>query len=139
MDYLFHGHALMLGESYLGRRVHDALTTIDLLVGEGARKVHLYGRGQGALIALCTALLHDRSGTVTLHNSPLSYTAWCKTPLVAWPAANFLRGALCYFDLPDLYRALDKRLSLVEPWGPDMKPLRGKALKLALAEAGLTA
>ena len=139
MDYLFHGHALMLGESYLGRRVHDALTTIDLLVGEGARKVHLYGRGQGALIALYTALLHDRSGTVTLRNSPLSYTAWCKTPLVAWPAANFLRGALRYFDLPDLYRALGKRLSLVEPWGPDMKPLRGKALKLALAEAGLTA
>jgi hypothetical protein len=50
-----------------------------------------------------------------------------------------LRSALRYFDLPDLYRALGKRLSLVEPWGPDMKPLRGKALKLALTEAKLTA
>ena len=58
----------------------DALTTIDLLlVGEARGKSILYGRGQG-LIALCTALLHDRSGTVTLHNSPLSYTAWCKHP-----------------------------------------------------------
>jgi len=139
MDYLFHGHALMLGESYLGRRVHDTLSALDLLVGEGAQKVRLHGRGQGALIALCVALLHDRSDTVTLYNAPISYTAWCKAPLVAWPAANFLRGALRYFDLPDLYRALGKRLRLIEPWGPDMKPLRGKALRLALGEAGLTA
>jgi len=139
MDYLFHGHALMLGESYLGRRVHDTLSALDLLVGEGAQKVHLHGRGQGAIIALCVALLHDRSDTVTLYNGPISYTAWCKAPLVAWPAANFLRGALSYFDLPDLYRALGKRLRLIEPWGPDMKPLRGKALRLALGEAGLTA
>ncbi len=139
MDYLFHGHALMLGESYLGRRVHDTLSALDLLVGEGAQKVHLYGRGQGALIALYVAFLHDRSGTITLYNAPLSYTAWCKAPLVAWPAANFLRGALRYFDLPDLYRALGKRLRLIEPWGPDMKPLRGKALRLELDEAGLTA
>ena len=119
--------------------MQDALNALDLLVGESAQKVHLYGRVQGSLIALCVAFLHDRSGTITLYNAPLSYTAWCKASLVAWPAANFLRGALRYFDLPDLYRALGKRLRLIEPWGPDMKPLRGKALRLALGEAGLTA
>ena len=109
MDYLFHGHAIMLGESYLGRRVHDALSALDLLFGEGAQKVHLYGRGQVALITLCVALLDDRSGMVTLYNAPLSYTAWCKDPLVAWSAANFLRGALRYFDLPDIYRSAKGR------------------------------
>lgn len=137
MDYMFHGHALLLGESYLGRRVHDALSTLDLLAAEGARTIHLHGRGQGALIALCAGLLHERSGTVTLYNAPLSYAAWCSAPLVSWPAANFLRGALRYFDLPDLYRALGKRLQLIEPWGPDMQPLRGKALRNALNAAGL--
>ena len=119
--------------------MHDSLSGLDLLFGEGAQKVHPHGRGHGVLITLCVALLNVHSGMVTLYNALLSYTAWCKDPLVAWPAANFLRGALRYFDLPDLYRALGKRLRLIEPWGPDMKPLRGKALRLALGEAGLTA
>ena len=137
MDYMFHGHALLLGESYLGRRVHDALSTLDLLTAEGAQTIHLHGRGQGALIALCAALLHETNGRVTLYNAPLSYTAWCSAPLVSWPAANFLRGALRFFDLPDLYRALGNRLQLIDPWGPDMLPLRGKALQDALSTAGL--
>ncbi len=139
MDYMFHGHALLLGESYLGRRVHDALATLDLLAAEGARTIDLHGRGQGALIALCAGLLHKSSGAVTLYNAPLSYAAWCHAPLVAWPAANVLRDALRYFDLPDLYRALGNRLTLIEPWGPDMQPLRGRPLRQALADAQLRA
>jgi dienelactone hydrolase len=137
MDYMFHGHALLLGESYLGRRVHDVLATLDLLKAEGARKIHLSGRGQGALIALCAGLLHPSAGRLTLKNAPLSFASWCQTPLVFWPAANFPRGILRYFDLPDLYRAAGKRLTLVEPWGPDMQPLTGSVLTRALAEAGL--
>ncbi|MEA3407798.1 MAG: hypothetical protein U9R48_06940, partial [Chloroflexota bacterium] len=42
MDYMFHGHSLLFGESYLGRRVLDVLQTIDLLVNEGAQAIHLY-------------------------------------------------------------------------------------------------
>lgn len=30
MDYMFHGHGLLFGESYLGRRVHDLLSVMDL-------------------------------------------------------------------------------------------------------------
>ena len=29
MDYMLHGQALLLGESYLGRRVHDLLAVLD--------------------------------------------------------------------------------------------------------------
>jgi len=137
MDYMHHGHGLLLGESYLGRRVHDALTTVDLLVAEGARRVHLYGRGQGAVIALFAALLHGDVRTVTLKNAPLSYHAMTQVPLVAWPAANFPRGVLERFDLPDCYRALGRRVQIIEPWGPDMKPLTGKKLQRTLDEAGL--
>jgi len=137
MDYMCHGHGILLGESYLGRRVHDLLATVDLLVAEGARQVHLYGRGQGALLALFAGLLHDRVSSVTLKNAPLSCHAWTQVPLVAWPAANFLRGVLPYFDLPDCIRALGRRARLIQPWGPDMKPLRGRKLQQALKEAGL--
>jgi dienelactone hydrolase len=137
MDYMFHGHALLLGESYIGRRVYDTLSTLDLLVAEGAKKIHLHGRGQGALIALFATLLHDGVGHITLENAPLSFASWCQTPLVFWPAANFPHGILKHFDLPDLYRIVKKRLTLVQPWGPDMRPLKGRALQRALKEAGL--
>lgn len=139
MDYLLHGHHLLLGESYLGRRVHDLLSTLDLLVAEGARQIHLYGRGQGALIALFASLLHDRVRTVRLKNAPLSFHTWTQVPLLSWPAANCLRGVLAEFDLPDLYRALGRRVHLIQPWGPDMKPLSRGRLQRTLTEAGLPA
>lgn len=121
MDYMFHGHALLFGQSYLGRRVFDACRTLDLLKAEGAKTVHLYGRGQGAILALFVALLRDEVATVTLKNGPVSYREWTQAPLVAWPAANFLLGALRLFDLPDLVRELGDRVHVVEPWGPDMQ------------------
>lgn len=122
MDYMMHGHALLFGESYLGRRVWDALRTLDLLAAEGAQQVHLYGRGQGALIALFAALLHPLVATVTLKNAPRSYHEWVHAPLVDWPAANFLRGVLQHFDLDDCVQALGDRVKILEPWGARMAP-----------------
>ena len=123
MDYMMHGHGLLFGESYCGRRVFDLLRTMELLRHEGAERIHLYGRGQGALLALFATVLHDGVASVTLRNAPLAYGDWVECPLVAWPAANMLRGVLRDFDLPDLYRLISDRLTLIEPWGPDMKPL----------------
>ena len=123
MDYMFHGFGILLGESYLGRRVHDVLSTMDLLVHEGAKEIHLYGRGQGALLALFAGLLHDNTASVTLKNAPPSYSSWAHAPLVDWPSADFLRGALKVLDLPDCMEALGNKLTLVEPWGPDMQPI----------------
>jgi dienelactone hydrolase len=139
MDYLFHGHELLLGDSYLGKRVHDVLVTLDLLAAEGARRIDLEGRGQGAVLAAFAALLHGAVGAVTLHNAPLSYHAMTQVALVAWPVASMARGALSHFDLPDVYRALGRRLTLREPWDPAMKPLRGRQLQRSLRAAGLAA
>ena len=122
MDYMSHGHGILFGESFLGRRVYDALRTLDLLVSEGARDVHLYGRGQGALIALFAGLLHANASSVTLKNAPRSFKEWAQTPLVAWPAANFCRGALLSFDLQDCIRALGDKVSIIEPWDAGMSP-----------------
>ena len=119
-DYMCNGYGLMLGQSFLGRRVHDVLSTLDLLAYEGAEKVHLYGRGQGAIHALFAGFLHSAVTTVTLKNYPLSYHAWTQTPLVSWPTANIPRGVLTSFDLPDLMDALGKKLALIQPWESDM-------------------
>jgi dienelactone hydrolase/pimeloyl-ACP methyl ester carboxylesterase len=139
MDYMFHGHELLFGGSYLGRRVFDVVRTLDLLMAEGAVKIDLVGCGQGALLAAFAALLHDGVTSVTLQNAPLSYHAMTQRPLVTWPVACFVRGVLAHFDLPDIYRALGRRVKLVQPWDHLMRPLRGAKLKNALAEAGLPA
>ena len=128
MDYLCHGYGFLLGQSFLGCRVYDILTTLDLLVHEGARKVHLYGRGQGALLALFAGLLHPKVTAMALKNAPLSYRSWLKVPIVRWPTANIPWGIYKQFDIPDCLRALGNKVRLIQPWGPDMKPLKGQRL-----------
>ena len=91
---------------------------------EGAREIHLFGRGQGALMALFSAILHPRVASVVLKNAPLSCHQWTQHPLAEWPAALFVRDLLKEFDLPDCLRALGKRVKLIEPWDKTMKPLR---------------
>ena len=123
MDYMMHGHGLLFGESYLGGRALDALCTIDLLVAEGAGRIRLYGRGQGSIIALFVAVLHDAVSHVTLKHCPTSYMEWAQTPLVDWPSANFVRGALGHLDLPDCVRVLGDRATIIEPWDAHMEPV----------------
>lgn len=123
LDYMFHGYGLLLGESYIGRRVHDVLSTIDLLMHEGTSEINLYGRGQGAIIALFAAVIQDKIKSITLKNAPESYESWIHAPLVSWPSANFLRDTLKYFDLPNCMRIIKDKLTIIEPWGADMKPV----------------
>ena len=138
IDYMMHGYGLLFGESYLGQRVHDVLSVLDLLVAEGTRQIKLYGRGQGALLALFAAVLHDRVQSVVLRHAPLSYAEWTRVPLVAWPSANVVRAALTTFDLPDLMRALGRNLRLQEPWGPDMQPLPAAQARKQLQQLNLS-
>jgi len=125
LDYMYHGFGIMMGQSYLGRRVYDVLSTMDLLGERGAEAIDLYGRGQGSIIALFAGLVHDLTDHVTLKNCPGSFEEWAQVPVVGWPAANFPRGILNRFDIPDMLGCMEGRVKLIEPWGPDMKPLSG--------------
>ena len=137
-DYMHNGYGQMLGQSYLGRRVTDVIRTIDLLVAEGAKKVSLVGRGQGAVLATYAGLLHGKVGSVALKNGPISYHEWTQTPLVTWPFANLSSGCLKHFDLSDCIRALGKRVTLIQPWGPMMKPYAKAQLRQAMERAKLS-
>ncbi|MBN1446149.1 MAG: prolyl oligopeptidase family serine peptidase [Candidatus Omnitrophica bacterium] len=123
-DYMFNSYGLMLGNPYLGRRVYDVLQVLTLLKHEGARDIYLYGRGQGAVIALFAALLDKNIKKTVLKNAPLSFYEWTQNPVVLWPDANFPRGILKTFDIPDCIKALGKKIEVTEPWGPDMKPVK---------------
>lgn len=110
MDYMFHAWALMLGESYLGRRLHDVLSALDLLAGRGAQSIDLSGYGQGALLAVLAAVMHPAAGRVRTREMPPSWLEMARAPQTPWPAACFPRGVLAEFDLPDCLEVLGGRL-----------------------------
>lgn len=129
-DYMFNSYGLMLGRSYLGQRVYDVFSVLNLLKEKGAKNIYLYGRGQGSIIALFTAVLYP-SGIkkLVLKNYPESFYEWTQVPFVLWPDANFPRGILKYMDIHNLLEFLKKKgidVELMEPWGPDMKGKDGK-------------
>lgn len=120
MDYMFHGHGLLFGESYLGRRVYDVLRTMDLLIHEGATEIRLYGRGQGGLLALFAAVLAPEVAHIALINTPRSFIEWTRVPLENWPSTAHVRDILAELDLDDCVGVLGKKVEMIEPWGPGM-------------------
>jgi len=115
---MYAAHGQMLGEPYLGRRVHDLLCVLDLLAERGCRQVHLVGRGLGAVVATFAGCVHGLVRRVTLVNAPRSYDEFMRHPVAHWPRSAMAWALLCAFDLPDCYRLLrrSRRLRMVEPW-----------------------
>lgn len=122
-DFLHASTGEMLGESYLGRRVHDVLAVLDWLRANGAGRTDLSGRGFGAVIAAFAGLLHPSRPRVRLLHYLPSYSLLAGAPLMTWPLSCLPRGVLRHFDLPDVYRALGRRLTLQAPWNAAMRPL----------------
>jgi len=121
-DYMYSGHGRMLGQCYLGRRVHDLLAVLDLLEDRGAKRVHLAGRGLGAIIATFAACLHPLVKQVTLRHGLRSFHELTQTPIVGWPQSVMPWNVLNHFDLPDCYRLLaGKKLKMISPWDAVMQ------------------
>ncbi len=117
-DYMYAVHGQMLREPYLGRRVHDLLSVLDLMEAAGCGRVHLVGRGLGAITAAFAGCLHGLVRRVTLRNAPQSYAQMCEEPVTLWPRSAMAQGLLQRLDLPDVYRLLreEKRLEMAETW-----------------------
>lgn len=116
----------LLGESYLGRRVGDLLSALYWLKANGAKPEQLVGRGLGAVITAFAALLYEDRPDVSLVNYLPSYRMLAEETPSHWPLSSMLRGCLAKFDLPDVYRALGKRLTLKDPWDAKMQPGDGR-------------
>lgn len=123
-DFMYATNSDMLGESYLGRRVFDILQVFDVLLDDGATRVDLLGRGMGSIIVAFAALLHPTQPRVKIFNYLPSYDLIAQTPVHKWPLSSMPRGVLKYFDLPDVYRALGRRLTKAKPWDAKMRPLK---------------
>ncbi len=136
-DYFYNAHGLLLGEPYIGRRVHDVLSTLDWIAGYGYKQIHLIGRGMGAILALLAGVLDSRPVKVTLINSLLSWSQLTQVPLYRWPGSSMLTGVLEKFDLPDCYRAIASKLKLISPFDAQMKRLPTRAARQQVRQMGL--
>jgi cephalosporin-C deacetylase-like acetyl esterase len=122
-DYHYASYASMLGDSYLGWRVHDILSTLDWMASFDYNRVHLTAQGWGTIPAALVALLDDRVEKITLINAPNSFAEMAETTMQRGPYSVILPGVLKEFDLPDIYRELSaKNLQLIEPWGATAGP-----------------
>jgi hypothetical protein len=118
-DYFYAAHAVMLDRPYVGQKTHDVLSVLDWLADHGYGEVHLAARGWGALPAAFAALISERVVRVTLKQAMTSYEAVAASENYDWPLSSFLPNVLAKFDLPDVYRALEKKqLRQIEPRGP---------------------
>lgn len=122
MDYLAHSFDELLGRSLLGRRVFDLLRTCDLLAQEGASRIRLVGRGQGALIAAFAAALDPRIISAELHEAPHSFAEWLDADTLDWSVANCPPGVLRIFDLPAVYQTFSRQISVVSSWKSGVFP-----------------
>jgi pimeloyl-ACP methyl ester carboxylesterase len=123
-DYFYAAHATMFGESYVGWRVHDVLSTLDWMASFGYDDVHLVARGYGAIPGAFAALLHDNVSAVTLVHPLRSYAEIAEAELYDWPLSALVPGILEHFDMPDVYRALeDNDLKMIDPVGPRFEEL----------------
>lgn len=138
-DFFYAYWLEMLGDNMVGRRVHDLLGVLDLLSDRGYTDIELAGRGWGSLPALFAAVLDDRVAQLSLKHAPLSLSAIAEDEDYRWPLSGIVPGILRKLDLPDCYRALGRRLRLVEPWSARSESMDAAEAKAALKACGLSA
>jgi len=118
--------AIHLARPLLGQRVEDAIAALEALLADSRvdpDRISLVGRGAAGPVALHAAALEKRFSTLTLEESIESYLEVVATPLSRGQLSNVVPGALLYYDLPDLIRAVSPRLVFVKnPVDPTGKP-----------------
>jgi dienelactone hydrolase len=121
-DYFYAIHSIMLDRPYVGQKTFDVLRVLDWLKNCGHEQVHLVGAGWGSLPAAFAAVLSDTVEQVTLKNALTSYADIAESRTYAWPLSSLVPDVLKSFDLPDCYRALNKKkLRQIEPWDADCR------------------
>jgi len=111
-DYMFDGFYLLFGESYIGKRVYDALSVIKLLESLGSKRINLYGNKQGAIISIFVCLFSDLIKSATFKKLPYSFYSLIKSPYTKLPSSNFPKSILKITDIPEMLDSVKKKTEI---------------------------
>ena len=108
-DYHFASLGLLIGDSYLGGRVRDALAAVALLRSRGAEEFVFSAAGIGRVVALLAAFLDG--GAVKLEfASPLPDAAdYARSKAMPLPQSMIVPGLLRVTDFGELRRLIEAR------------------------------
>ena len=102
-DYHFAALGVMLGESYLGRRVEAILNAISLLRASGVEEITLCGAGRSTVAAAFAAFLAGAQIQQTVLVNPMKSYREIPTERTQWSLAEMPFGILKITDLPEIY------------------------------------
>ena len=110
--------AYLLGQSLVGLHTEDALAGghfVAYYKTKTPRKVHLVGVGRAGIPALHAAALGgDLFESLTLRDTPASWSDIVGQPVPSGQMASTVHGALGVYDLPDLVRAMSPKKVTLE-------------------------
>lgn len=135
--------ALLSGESLVGMRTLDVSRGIDLLVARAevdASRIYGFGIDGGTVPMLHAAALNQRLAKVALQGMLVSYESVIRQKIHARGLfENVVRGALRYYDLPDLVKMIAPRpVWIVDAVDPIGKPVSVDAVSRLYARTGVT-
>lgn len=116
--------SLRIGDPLFGQRVRDVREAVNLVcsgTGECARRVGVYGQGQGALLAIVAAAADSRVAVVAAAGPVYAYRAFLEQPEFVLDPALIIPGILGRLDVADLVAAVAPRPLLI------VNPLTGQA------------
>ena len=115
-DYHFASLGMMLGESYLGKRIEGILTALTLLKSRGVKEITLYGAGRSAISVAIAALIAKKDikeiKEVVLLNPLTSYES-ISTEMTDWAQTEMPFNILKVCDLPQIYQAINAKIITV--------------------------
>jgi len=119
--------------------VRDILLAVNLLKSVGFTDITLCGRGLGAIPAVFASLISKDVKKTILRNALLAYHELALAPACKWPFSHIVPGVLKNFDLPDIYRVLKGKLSIIDPWNEKMELWEKKACARHVEKLGMDA
>jgi cephalosporin-C deacetylase-like acetyl esterase len=109
--------ALLVGKTMAGMQAADLLAAFDYLASRSdvsPARIGVFGKGKGGILAIFAAVLEPRIKRVTTVNTPESYMAMVRMKIYSEDdlVDVVVPGVLRDFDLPDVRKALGRRLVL---------------------------
>ena len=112
-DYHFASLGIMLGESYLGKRVEGILSAIALLKSRGVKEITICGAGRSAISVAFASLIAKKDIKETILLNPLASYESITNEMTDWAQAEMPWNILKVCDLPQIYKAINAKIITV--------------------------